>query len=319
MDNSNLVVETKLYNLSTRGTGCKILNSNTDYKSRCEYFIPNMIVRDENVEFIQFSIPTAIIPVSFFVINENNNQLKVLISGITTTYTFPVGNYNANTFISQFSITLGAYFVLALNSTNNIFTITKTFNPNDYTTQGINFTILGSSTISSVMGFSTNLAGVARQVSITQGITTTTGLYYDIVCTRCCNFLPLPRVSLRCAELANTTMVGNNSSSNDVIITIPNNGKPNGQIYYQNQSQAKLLFRHNELSRFVVSLTDDDGNYLNFNGISSFFTFQFDIFRRYLPNPPSFSSILEHVNRKVLKQYFPDEEKQQNEDIYGYT
>ena len=143
------------------------------------------------------------------------------------------------------------------------------------------------------MGFSDNLNSV-----------TISGVN-SITLTRCCNFLPLPRVCIRCPELANTTIVGS-SPADDVIITIPNNSKPNGQIYYQNQTQAKLLFRHHELSRFVISITDEDGYFLNFNGVSSFFTIQFDIFRKFLPKPPRFSNIVEFVNSKTY--FYPDEE-----------
>jgi hypothetical protein len=95
--------------------------------------------------------------------------------------------------------------------------------------------------------------------------------------------------------------------SNDIIIAIPNNAKPNGQIYYQNQNQSKLLFRHHELSRFVISITDDDNNLLNFNGISCYFSFQFDIYRKYMPKPPRFGNIVEYVNSKTSYMY-PDEE-----------
>ena len=69
--------------------------------------------------------------------------------------------------------------------------------------------------------------------------------------------------------------------------------------------QTELLFRHHELSRFIISFTDDDGNYINFNGISSFFTLQFDIYRRWIPKPPRFSNIIEYVNNYVGNQGFP--------------
>ena len=124
---------------------------------------------------------------------------------------------------------------------------------------------------------------------------------------RCCNFLPLPRITLRCPQLANTTVIGAINSS-DVVITIPNNSKPNGQIYYLNQMQTKLLFRHHEINRFVISLTDDDGNFINFNGISSFFTLQFEIYRKWMPKPPRFSDIIKMVNNH---SYFLDEETPQ--------
>jgi hypothetical protein len=244
-----------------------------------------MIERDETIEYIQFSIPDAVIPVSFYTINENNNRLDISENNIKTSYYFPYGNYNANYFATQFVAVLGARWNITLNNYNSIFTVTNSQRA---------FSLLGTSTIDYIMGFSDTL------------VSSSTSLYL-VTLPRCCNFLPLPRVNLRCAELANTTTIGNSSSS-DVLITIPNNSKPNGQIYYQNQSQAKLLFRKYELSRFVIAITDDDGNFLNFNGISSFFSLQFDIYRKYMPKPPRFSNIVEYVNSKTSIIY-PDEEE----------
>lgn len=281
-----LIVETKLFNLSTRGSACRILNDDTNYKSQVEYYIPNMIERDETIEYIQFSIPNAVIPVSFYTVNANNCTLYIIQNSVTNTYIFPYGNYNSNSFIAQFITLAGSHWSMALNTFNSVFTITH---------NTTNFTLLGESTISSVMGFSTDLTSASNKLTL----------------SRCCNFMPLPRVALRCGELANTTMIGSNSSA-DVILTIPNNSRPNGQIYYQNQSQAKLLFRHYELSRFIVSLTDDDGNFLNFNGVSSFFTFQFDIYRKYLPKPPRFSNIVEYVNNQTFKQRYLDDQEEQD-------
>lgn len=282
-----LILETKLFNLSTRGSACKILNEDTNYKSKVEYFIPNMIERDESIEYIQFSIPNAVIPVSFYSVNANNCTLYIIQNDLTYTYNFPFGNYNSNSFIAQFISLSGSNWTMALNTFNSVFTIKH---------KTTDFTILGTSTISSVMGFSTDLSSTGNSLTL----------------TRCCNFMPLPRIALRCGELANTTTIGSNSSA-DVIITIPNNSRPNGQIYYQNSSQARLLFRHHDLSRFIVSFTDDDGNFLNFNGVSSFFTFQFDIYRKYLPKPPRFSNIVEYVNNKTFQQrYLDDQEEEQN-------
>ena len=127
-----------------------------------------------------------------------------------------------------------------------------------------------------------------------------------LVMPRTCNFLPLPRVILRCGELANSSMVGNNKAS-DIILSVPNNSKQNGQIYYQNQTQAKMLYKGDFLNRFVVSLTDDAGNLINFNGVSSFFVFQFDIYRAHQPKPPLFYNLVNYVNSKNKEQ---DLEKQ---------
>ena len=61
MDNI-LVVETKLYNLSTRGIACNILNNDTNYKSKCQYNIPDMIERDESIEHINLIFRMPLFP-----------------------------------------------------------------------------------------------------------------------------------------------------------------------------------------------------------------------------------------------------------------
>jgi len=61
-----------------------------------------MIIRDERRKLIQLSVPDAVKPVSFYVVNENNSNLDISMNGIVTTYVFPYGNYEANYFISAF-------------------------------------------------------------------------------------------------------------------------------------------------------------------------------------------------------------------------
>ena len=283
---NDLVCESKVYSLSTRSSACNVLNG--DFKSNCEYYIPNLIDRDESIEYVQFSIPNAIIPVSVYNINIYNKQLIINYPGGTYNVSFPPGNYNSSTFASQFTALLGAGWSLALNTVTNKFTVTGTST----------FTIDSASTIGYVMGFSTS-------VRSSGGLTATM--------PRCCNFLPIPRICIRCPELANTIMVGSQISA-DILVTIPNNVGLNGQIFYQNSSQSKLLFRHHELSRFVISITDDDDNLLNFNGLSSFFTFQFDIYRKYVPKPPRFSNLVEYVNNQP-SYFYPDKEQIVDEGI----
>jgi hypothetical protein len=267
---SHLVQDTKQLHLSTRGDAGTVLNGNA--KSQILFSIPDAIVVDDSIEYIQFSIPYAVVPNSFYVINMTNCMLQVLQSGTTTTYMFPMGNYTASTFITQFKALLPNTFNITIGQNNNQFTITHT------TTA---FTILGTSTIDSIMGFSGN------QVSV--------GL--SLTMPRVCNFLPLPRICIRCSKLSNS-FTPSSIDSGDVILSIPNTAKLNGQIIYTNNTGSKNLFKLDSLRDFVVSLTDDDGNLLDFNGISSFWVFQFDIFRKSIEKPLSFRNIVSLVNSK---------------------
>lgn len=274
---NDLLVETKVYNLSNRGGDCDILNANTDFKSKCSYYFPDLIVRDESIEFIQYSIQYAVIPVSYYIINENNNKLVVLQNNITTTYSFPLGNYTARLFMTQFVSTLGAGWSITLDDVKSQFTIKHA---------SLSFTLLASSTIDFVIGFTNNVAS------------SLVGGFHTAVMVRPCNFLPLPRIRITSDELTAGGL-------DNTVITIPNNSRLNGQVVYQNVSNTKLLFRENTLSRFVLNFVDDDGNFINFNGISSFFTIEFNIFRKFTPKLPSFNKLVEvNVNRE--KYYFED-------------
>ena len=270
--NSHLVQDTKQFHLSTRGDAGTVLNG--DAKSQILFSIPDAVVVDDSIEYIQFSVPYAVVPNSFYVINMTNCALVIELSGITTTYMFPMGNYTASTFITQFKALLPTQFGISLGQNNNQFTITHT------TTD---FTILGTSTIDSVLGFSGNQVSIGRTATM----------------PRVCNFLPLPRICFRCSKLSNS-FTPSSIDSGDVILSIPNTAKLNGQIIYTNNTGARTLFKLDSLRDFVVSLTDDDGNLIDFNGVSSFWVFQFDIFRKSIEKPLSFRNIVSLVNSKSV-------------------
>lgn len=262
------IIDIKQFHLSTRGDAGTVLNG--DYKSQIIFSLPDAIVVDDSIDYIYFSVPYVVAPNSFYIINYTNNKLYVLQSAVTTLYEFPVGNYTSQSFMTVFKSLLPSQFSITLGINSNVFTITHT------TTT---FSLTSASTIDSVMGFS--------------GTTAATGL--SLTLSRVCNFLPLPRINLRCPDLAHS-FISASVDGSDVILSVPNNAKLNGQIVYNNTSNMKTLFKLTNLNSFKVSLTDDDGNPINFNGISSFFTFQFEIHRRTLAKPLPFNKLVSFIN-----------------------
>lgn len=271
-----LICETKLFHLSTRTSACSSLNG--EFKSYLSYDIPAMITKDDNIEYIEYSLPYAIVPVSFYTINETNCRLDVnTASHGNFSVNFEYGNFHANFFIAQFKTLLTPYgFNITLDTINNKFTITN----------NQSFTFLGTSAIDYVMGFTET-----SQSSLVSGV-------HKLTMPRPCNFLPLPRICIRCPELAgNTTVIGNNLATSDVILSIPNNTRPNGQIIFQND--VRHLLTVDSLDGLTIKITDDDGNFLNFNGISCFFIVQFNIYRKKWVKPPTFSKIKEIANSQL--------------------
>jgi hypothetical protein len=265
----NQIVDTKQFHLSTRGDAGTVLNG--DFKSQILFSIPDAIVVDDSIDYIHFSVPYVVVPNSFYVINETNNLLYVLQSSVTTLYTFPQGNYTSQTFMTEFTTLLPVGFGITLGQNSNQFTIT-------HTTTTFSFT--SASTIDQIMGFSGTTAAVVL----------------TLTCPRVCNFLPLPRIVMRCPDLAHS-FISATTDGNDVILSIPNTSRINGQIIYNNSSNMRTLFKLEKLNSFVISLTNDDGVPINFNGISSFFVLQFDIYRRSLAKPLPFKTLVSMINQ----------------------
>ena len=272
---NNQIQDTKQIHLSTRGDAGEVLNGNA--KSLVRFTIPDAVVRDESIDYIQFSVPYAVIPNSFYVVNMTNCALVVSLSPYVseTTYMFPMGNYTASTFMTAFKALLPTQFNITLNTVNQSFTVTHS------TTE---FKFMDSSTIDFVMGFSGTITSTALSLAM----------------PRVCNFLPLPRVTLRCKDLANSFMSATLDSA-DVILSVPNNAKLNGQIIYTNANNSRNLFKLDKLTDFVVSITDDDGALIDFNGVSSFFVFQFDIYRKAIEKPLPFRQLVNMVNAATTK------------------
>ena len=273
--NSSLILDSRTYHLSSRSSAGKILNSDPNFKSIVQFDIPDLLNQDDSIAYVEFSIPYVVIPVSFYQVNETNNMLEVTENGVTRKYYFPLGNYNAEYFMQQFRKVLPARFSISLDLVSSTFTVVNT-------TYNFSFTVM--STIDYVLGFNQTIASVNKSLTM----------------SRCCNFLPIPRICIRCKEIGTGTQV-QDLASNDIIISIPNNAKSNGQIVYQN-SQQRILLDQDTLNRLTLMITDDDSNPINFNGLSCFFVLQFDIYRKYLEKPESFSNIVKNMNKENIKK-----------------
>lgn len=270
----DFILDSKTYCLSTRGSDAVVLNTDTNYKSYVRFDLPDFLVPDDSIAYAQVSIPYTVIPVSFFQINETNNMLEVLESGITTKYYWEYGNYNANEFMTDFRTILPARFGITLDIVNSKFIITNTM---------YDFTFTSNSTIDFVMGFSDTI--------------TSTSL--TMIMPRVFNFLPLPRVLIHCPELGN----GFNGSNSDIILSVPNNSRLNSQIVYT-APDIKTLVKEEQISSLTFKLTDEDGNLLNFNGIASFFTVQLDIYRKWIPRIDTFDTLVKNANLNTIKNEF---------------
>ena len=286
--------DTKLIHLSTRSQSGRIMNNNINDKSDMVYNIPNMIdLTDTNLEYCEFSIDYAIIPISFYNINTTNNTFSIQYFAessngalaSTVLYTIPVGNYSALSLASWITNNIDG-MTMSFNSVSSIFTLTsivQTFRVYSLTSDYI----FGyTSTISSGTWDSVNSNAV-------------------LIFSRMCNFLPTPRINIRCSELGCGRMVSA-VNSDEVCCIIPNTARPNQQIVYINTAGVKSLVKCESMNTFRIRITDDDNNLLQFNGVASFFNLRFDFYYKTLPKIPSFRNIVNTVAAENYRRLLID-------------
>jgi hypothetical protein len=274
MYTNETIKDSKLIHLSTQGSSGIILNG--DYKSYARYDLRNSIdfENDDTIQYITVSMPYAVITNSNYIINETNNKLNILLNSTPITYTFHYGNYSASTFITHFISMVGNDWILTIDSVTNKFSLTHKHSP----------FILLESNIDYILGFTGSISS-----------TPITNNQYQIIMPRSCNFLPVARFNIKCDVINCGILLNNNSPFSDIMISIPNVSKLNSQIVYENNEQEFLLKSYN-INTITLSIQDDNGNYINFNGISSYFVLRFNIYRKGIIKPMNFNNLVEYIN-----------------------
>jgi hypothetical protein len=228
--------------------------NNGTYKSDCTFFIPDIIDNTKKTIELRISVVNAQIPVSFTQINYTNNKISITISGTKTSYYFPFGNYNINTLITQWTATVGAGWILTLNSSNNTLNIANT--TTEFTLSDDLFSLFG-------------VIGLQKGTSYTSSSKL-------IVTSFPVNFSGLPRLLLISPTFNLYSKTSFDNGESNILASVPNNSIQNGYIYYNNLTNFKSVFSNTQLSNIQIQLIDDFSNFINFNNIDWTLTLQID-------------------------------------------
>jgi len=272
------VVDTKMLYLSTRSTQCQQLNGSMkshvlfDLKSYLDF------AGDDTIQTVTLAMPYAILCNSNYQIHSNNNTLNFLYNGAYTTIKLPYGNYSVDTFIPAFTLAMAhagiPNFVLTYDATTSIFTLT---NPTHQ------FTLFESSTMNYILGFSDDISSKELTAPFT------------ITMPRVFNFLPNPlfRICIENNTLYNGQVLGTagNPAYSNVLASIPNVTKQNTQIVYQNFAD-EFAMQLSGQTQLILAILDDNGDFVDFNGISSYFQLRIRIYRRVKRSLKTFKQVL---------------------------
>lgn len=230
-----LKTKIRLFNISS------VNAENGSFKSKVNIQLPDLAFHSEHIQNIYMSIDHCEVPNSFYIVNYTNNQ--IVIDNII--YTVPVGNYNVNSIITTLQAILPTGFIITYDL------ITNKFKFNYTTTYAINANSKNS-TINKVLGLGNSalLSDVA----------------YNVYLPYMVNFLPLQRINFR-SNFFNINNYNSSDGSSDVFLPLQNNTGQLSMINYINQTQTEYLIQDRSISNFIITVTDDYNNLINFNNI----------------------------------------------------
>ena len=188
------------------------------------------------------SVADAVIPVSWYIISEfnNNNSFDYSINDITYNYIIPDGNYTV-TELQEILID-NVPFTISYNSINNKFTFSHSTDE---------FILLSTSTCFELIGFTENV----NHSSTSQ----------TLICDNQIDLAGTRNIYI-CTNLQTLNMdsrVGTVSSH--ILTKIPVNVNNNNLITYYNYNGFRSLLRNKLINNIRIRIEDDKGNLININ------------------------------------------------------
>jgi hypothetical protein len=220
---------------------------NGTYLSNINFNFSGLLQDDIYLVRTYITVLNAQFPVSFYIIDDTNNILNYLQNSVQKIITIPIGNYNGNQMVS----------ILNSSFTANGSGITTSLNPNTgilnfLISDGLSYRFQSSSTIKTILGFSSNITS-----------STLITMPYQL------NLLGIKKIFINSNHLKNSAFTSKSLSSVQTIATIPVDQPPYSMINYTSVSdlERNILFNRS-LDVIDIQIVDDDNEYVNFQNIN---------------------------------------------------
>ena len=221
-------------------TADQYINNNT---TDCIFRIPVIEVKRRHKAHI--SLTDAVIPYSFYNVNDTNDKLDYVLNGLTYNVIIEHANYNISTLITYLKLNMDSGFTINYNSSTNKITFThSTFE----------FTFLNTSTCQELLGFVENTSYSSNLLILTSVI----GI----------NFFTIRNVQITSPNfiLNNINTATPNKAS--IITSIPVNCNMGCIINYNNINNiSSLVHEISNINNLHIQILDQDGDLLNLNGL----------------------------------------------------
>ena len=262
----HVIIQSRLISLNSR-FATRFLNG--DKNSSLLFDFNSISPRSVDTLYHTIAIQSAEIPASYYNINENNNIINITDSlGTTANVTIPEGNYNADTFKTEFELKFNAA-AFASNATL------------DYNTTTGKYSLLSA----------------AIGTSLTVNLITTTcrlplGVSSDAVGTlvfpyaappslfpQPADFLGITKIKMNSDALAGGNFDSNKLNTTTLVDTISATATPFGLIIYNSLGRESFV-KTKRIDEIDIQLLDQNNNFIDFNGINWCMTLLINTHRR---------------------------------------
>ena len=236
------------------------LNSKTANKqngtSNCIFHLPNVEVAKDEVAYD--NVKQAVIPFSWYNVNETNNVLDITIDNIRPyTVVIPFGNYNINQLIAYLH---SQFLLFVANDKDLIITYSTQTNKLTFTHHHHNFLLESFSSCFELLGFnekeeynSTNIAGTNTHI-----LNSVNGV----------NLFVVRQVYIASDNFILNNINASNPNDTNILASVSVTGNPNSIIHYENTTTRHLIHHLNNVTNLNIKLLDQDGDLLNLNGVN---------------------------------------------------
>jgi len=223
--------------------------------SDCIYNLPNIIIEQNEVAYI--TVKDAVIPNSFFNINESNNKLNLTINGSAYSILITYGNYNVNTLKTEIKTEIDALQTQHGHDGDLTITYLTKTNKFYFFHSRHQFSFLSSSTCFEILGFKDEQTYIATPLPFQTH-------KHELTSTISINLFTIRNIYIESPNFILNNINSVNHNNNNLLCAIPIKGTPNSIIFYEDLTKH-LIHNLNNLTTLRIQLKDQDGELINFN------------------------------------------------------
>lgn len=262
----HVIIQSQLISLNSR-FATRFLNG--DKHSSVLFDFNSVIPKSVDTLYNTIAIQSAEIPASYYNINSSNNLINITDSvGTTATVTITAGNYNANTFKTEFELKFNAA-AFAGNSALDYNTITGKYS-------------LLSATVGTTL--TVNLLTTTCRLPLGISIDATGTLVFPYQAPPAtfpqpADFLGITKIKMNSDALAGGNFDSTSLNTTTLVDTISATATPFGLIIYNSLGRESFV-KAKRIDEIDIQLLDQNNNFIDFNGINWCLTILINTHRR---------------------------------------